>query len=59
MSIRGLFASSPGGFNITAVEEYLITAVDYLRLVIEAIGAAVVGFGSVAAAVRLLSPCLA
>jgi uncharacterized membrane protein len=36
------------------VEEYLITAVDYLRLVIEAIGAAVVGFGSVAAAVRLL-----
>jgi uncharacterized membrane protein len=43
-----------GGFNITAVEEYLITAVDYLRLLIEAIGAAVVGFGSVAAAVRLL-----
>ena len=43
-----------GGFNITAVEEYLITAVDYLRLVIEAIGAAVVGFGSVVAALRLL-----
>jgi uncharacterized membrane protein len=42
------------GFNITEVEEYLITAVDYLRLLIEAIGAAVVGFGSVAAAVRLL-----
>ena len=36
------------------MEEYLITAVDYLRLVVEAIGAAVVGFGSVAAAVRLL-----
>ena len=32
------------------MEEYLITAVDYLRLVVEAIGAAVVGFGSVAAA---------
>jgi uncharacterized membrane protein len=43
-----------GGFNIPAVEEYLITAVDYLRLVIEAIGAAVVGFGSVATAVRFL-----
>jgi len=36
------------------VEEYLITAVDYLRLVVEAIGAAIVGFGSVATAVRFL-----
>jgi uncharacterized membrane protein len=36
------------------VEEYLITGVDYLRLVVEAIGAAVVGFGSLAAAMRLL-----
>ncbi len=36
------------------MEEYLVTAVDYLRLVVEAIGAAVVGFGSVAAAIRLL-----
>jgi uncharacterized membrane protein len=32
------------------VEHYLITVVDYLRLVVEAIGAAVVGFGSVATA---------
>ena len=36
------------------MEELLITAVDYLRMVVEAIGAAIVGFGSVAAAVRLL-----
>jgi uncharacterized membrane protein len=36
------------------VEEYLITAVDYLRLVVEAIGAAVVGFGAIGAAVRFL-----
>jgi uncharacterized membrane protein len=36
------------------VEEYLITAVDYLRLVVEAIGAAIVGFGSVAAAAMFL-----
>ena len=35
-----------------AVEEYLITAVDYLRLVVEAIGAAIVGFGAVASASR-------
>jgi uncharacterized membrane protein len=34
------------------VEEYLITAVDYLRLVVEAIGAAIVGIGSLAAAFR-------
>ena len=34
------------------VEEYLITAVDYLRLVVEAIGAAVVGLGAVATAFR-------
>jgi uncharacterized membrane protein len=32
------------------VEDYLITAVDYLRLLVEAIGAAIVGFGSVATA---------
>ncbi len=36
------------------VEEYLVTAVDYLRLVVEAIGAAVVGFGTVATAARFL-----
>lgn len=36
------------------MEEYLITAVDYLRLVVEAIGAAIVGFGSVATAIRFL-----
>jgi uncharacterized membrane protein len=36
------------------VEEYLITAVDYLRLVVEAIGAAVVGFGVIATAVRFV-----
>lgn len=34
------------------MEEYLISAVDYLRLVVEAIGAAIVGFGSIAAFVR-------
>lgn len=43
-----------GGFNIPGVEEYLITAVDYLRLVVEAIGAAVVGFGAIATALRFL-----
>src|SRR3712207_3142500 len=37
-----------------AMEEYLVTAVDYLRLVVEAIGAAVVGFGAVVTAVRFL-----
>ena len=36
------------------MEEYLITAVDYLRLVVEAIGAAVVGYGVVATAARFL-----
>jgi uncharacterized membrane protein len=36
------------------VEEYLITAVDYLRLVVEAIGAAVVGYGVVATAARFV-----
>ncbi len=36
------------------MEEYLVTAVDYLRLVVEAIGAAVVGFGAVVTAVRFL-----
>ena len=34
------------------VEEYLITAVDYLRLVVEAIGAAIVGIGALATAFR-------
>jgi uncharacterized membrane protein len=34
------------------VEEYLITAVGYLRMVVEAIGAAIVGFGAIATAVR-------
>ena len=36
------------------MEEYLVTAVDYLRLVVEAIGAAIVGFGAVATAARFL-----
>lgn len=36
------------------MEEYLITAVDYLRLIVEAIGAAVVGFGVIATAVRFV-----
>jgi uncharacterized membrane protein len=34
------------------VEEVLITAVGYLRLMVEAIGAAVVGFGAVATTFR-------
>jgi len=34
------------------MEEYLVTAVGYLRLVIEAIGAAVVGFGVLATTYR-------
>ena len=36
------------------MEDYLITAVDYLRLAVEAIGAAIVGFGAVATAVMFL-----
>jgi uncharacterized membrane protein len=36
------------------MEELLITAVDYLRLAVEAIGAAIVGFGALAAALRYL-----
>ncbi len=35
-----------------AMEEYLITVVGYLRLVVEAIGAAVVGFGVLATTFR-------
>jgi uncharacterized membrane protein len=34
------------------MEEYLVTAVGYLRLVVEAIGAAVVGFGVLATTLR-------
>jgi uncharacterized membrane protein len=34
------------------LEEYLVTAVGYLRLVVEAIGAAVVGFGVLATTFR-------
>jgi uncharacterized membrane protein len=34
------------------MEELLITAVDYLQLAVEAIGAAIVGFGALAAAFR-------
>ena len=34
------------------MEEYLVTAVGYLRLVVEAIGAAVVGFGVLATTYR-------
>ena len=36
------------------MEEILVTAVDYLRLTIEAIGAAVVGYGAIATAIRFL-----
>ena len=36
------------------MEDYLITAVDYLRVLVEAIGAAVVGFGSVAKAAMFM-----
>ena len=34
------------------MEEYLVTAVGYLRLVVEAIGAAVIGYGVLATTVR-------
>jgi uncharacterized membrane protein len=34
------------------MEEYLVTAVGYLRLVVEAIGAAVIGYGVMATTVR-------
>jgi uncharacterized membrane protein len=34
------------------MEEYLVTAVGYLRLIVEAIGAAVVGFGVLATTYR-------
>ncbi len=54
-SIGRLFAPVPcKAITYRTVEEYLITAVDYLRLVVEAIGAAVVGFGVLATAVRFL-----
>ncbi len=36
------------------MEEYLVTAVGYLRLVVEAIGAAVVGFGVLATTFRYI-----
>src|SRR5918998_5188197 len=35
-----------------AMEEYLVTAVGYLRLVVEAIGAAVIGYGVLATTIR-------
>lgn len=38
--------------SLWGVEEYLISAVDYLRLVVEAIGAAIVGFGAIATFIR-------
>ena len=34
------------------MEEYVITAVGYLRLIVEAIGAAVIGIGAISAAFR-------
>ena len=34
------------------IEEYLVTTVGYLRLVVEAIGAAVIGYGVLATTVR-------
>ncbi len=36
------------------MEELLVTTVDYLRLAVEAIGAAVVGFGALATAFRYI-----
>ena len=36
------------------MEEYLVTAVGYLRLVVEAIGAVVIGFGVLATTYRLV-----
>src|ERR687898_1861301 len=36
------------------MEEYLVTAVGYLRLVVEAIGAAVIGYGVVATTFRYM-----
>ncbi len=36
------------------MEEYLVTAVGYLRLVVEAIGAAVIGFGVLATTYRYI-----
>ncbi len=39
------------------MEELLITTVDYLRLTVEAIGAAVVGVGALSAALRYTLPC--
>jgi uncharacterized membrane protein len=36
------------------MEEYLVTAVGYLRLVVEAIGAAVIGFGVLATTYRFV-----
>ena len=44
--------SEQAGVRSQTVEEVLITAVAYLRLMVEAIGAAVVGFGAVATAFR-------
>jgi uncharacterized membrane protein len=41
-----------GSREVSAMEEYLVTSVGYLRLVVEAIGAAVVGFGVLATAIR-------
>jgi uncharacterized membrane protein len=40
------------GYTLTAMEEVLIITVGYLRLTVEAIGAAVVGIGSIATAYR-------
>ena len=36
------------------MEEYLVTAVGYLRLVVEAIGAAVIGYGVLATTLRYI-----
>ena len=36
------------------IEEYLVTAVGYLRLVVEAIGAAVIGYGVLATTFRYI-----
>jgi uncharacterized membrane protein len=50
--IDPLFHRQGFGYNLRAMEELLIITVGYLRLTVEAIGAAVVGLGAIATAFR-------
>ena len=50
--IGRLFHRQGFGYKLKAMEELLIITVGYLRLTVEAIGAAVVGLGSIATAFR-------